>query len=144
MNGRYHPAVHDIERRWRDEITWLDPGTTGSSRWAFSADGTSSSQPLSHPAVTGRPAVGDFDGDGREDVLFVAPGSAADAVWYSTPSGIDARSVTVNGTYAITAGPMDLPPPTMPSTDDVLFVSNGADYLWRGQVDGTFRSTPVG
>ncbi len=144
VNGRYLPAVHDIELDGRDEITWLNPGTTGSTRWAFSADGTSSSRPLSHPPVTGHPAVGDFNGDGREDVLFVAPGGAADAVWYSTPSGIDARSVSVNGTYAITAGRMDLPPPTMPGTDDVLFVSNGADHLWRGQADGTFRSTSVG
>ena len=39
---------------------------------------------------------------------------------------------------------MDVPPPATPGTDDVLFVSNGADVLWRGQVDGTFRSTAVG
>jgi hypothetical protein len=94
--------------------------------------------------VTGQPAVGDFDGDGLQDVLFVAPGGARDVVWYSTPTGIVARTVSVNGTYAMTAGWMDLPPVGVPGTDDLLFVSNGADFLWRGQVDRTFRSTPVG
>jgi hypothetical protein len=144
VNGRYHPAVHDANGDGGDEITWLDPGGTESYRWTFSTDGTSTSRPLSHAAVTGHPAVGDFDGDGLQDVLFVAPGGARDAVWYSTPNGISARTVSVNGTYGVTAGWMDLPAAPVPGTDDVLFVSNGADFLWRGQVDRTFLSSPAG
>ena len=87
--------------------------------------------------------VGDFDGDGREDLLLAAPGSAADAVWYSTPTGIDPRPVTVSGSYAIVAGPMDIGDPG-PVTDDVLFVSTaGTDFLWRGRPDRSFVSAPV-
>jgi N-acetylmuramoyl-L-alanine amidase/FG-GAP-like repeat len=144
VNGRYHPAVHDADGNGRDEVTWLAPGATGSYRWSFSPERSVTSRALSHPAVTGYPSVGDFDGDGAEDLLVVAPGGAPDAAWYSTPSGIDVRSVSINGTYSVASGAMDAPLLLGPDPDDVLFVSNGHDWLWRGQADRTFRSTPVG
>lgn len=145
VNGLYHPAAHDADGNGRDEVTWLAPGATSSYRWSFSSDRVVASRPLSHPAVTGFPSVGDFDGDGAEDLLVVTPGSGPDAVWYSTPTGIDVRSVSVNGTYARVAGAMDDAPLLLGrDPDDVLFVSNGSDWLWQGRADRSFRSTSVG
>ena len=135
VNGRYHPAVHDAERRRSRRDHLAQPGDHGVvpvgllDRWHQQL---AAAVP---PCGDRAPDVGDFDGDGREDVLFVAPGGAGDAVWYSTPTGIDARSVSVNGTYAIDRRADGPASAHVPGTDDVLFVSNGADYLWRGQAD---------
>ena len=79
---------------------------------------------------------------GKEASLERRSGSATDQVWYSTPSGIVSKTVSVNGRYVVTTGPMDDP---SSATDDVLFVSaTGADHLWQGLPDRTFRSTQVG
>jgi hypothetical protein len=144
VGGHYRPAVHDANGDGRDDITWIAPGSTSSSRWTFGTDGSLASTSLPIPGPTGTPRVGDFDGDGLDDVLVVAAGSAPDAVWYSTAGGVDARAVSVNGSYGIATGPMDRPVPLVPSADDVLFVSDGADYLWRDRLGRTFTSTQVG
>ena len=142
--GYYKPAVHDANGDGRADITWLAPGTTSSTLWTWSTLRQSTSVPLNRSAPSGSPQVGDFDGDGREDLLIVAAGSPSDAAWYYTPAGVDVRAVSVGGTYAIATGPMDGAPLLGTATDDVLFVSNGKDYLWRGQSDRTFLSTTVG
>jgi len=142
--GYYRPAVHDANGDGRADITWLAPGTTSSTRWSFSTTRERTTRPISRTTPTGSPYVGDFDGDGLEDLLIVAAGSPSDATWYSTPTGVDARAVSVGGTYAIATGPMDAPPLLGGSTDDALLVSNGTDYLWRGQPNRSFVSTTAG
>jgi hypothetical protein len=144
VNGRYSPAAHDANGDGRDEVTWVAQGASTSHRWVF-AGRTRTTISFSHTPVTGLPQVGDFDDDGREDLLLIAPGTAADRTWYSTNTGIDARTVSVVGTYAITTGDMDAPTLALrPSTDDVLLVSNGSDHLWQGQANRSFISTRVG
>lgn len=125
---------------WRHQSgtlsNWLGTATGG---WIINDANAMSSVP-NEWLVAG---IGDFDGDGRDDVLLAAAGGSADQTWYSTATGIDARSVSVNGTYEITAGPMDVSTGLL--TDDVLFLSSsGAVYLWQGLADRTFRSTKVG
>ena len=137
--GFYRPVVLDATGDGRDDILWYAPGATTSPRWDFA---THTTRDVSTPAINGQPTVGDFDGDGRDDVLIYAPGTAPDAVWYSTPTGAAVKSVRIDGRYAVVAGPMDAPVPA--ATDDVLFMSQGTDVLWRGNTNRTFRSSNVG
>ena len=88
----------------------------------------------------GRPTVGDFDGDGLEDVLIVAPGRPPTPSGTRRPTGVDARAVSVNGTYAIAAGPMDAAA-ARTATDDVLFVSQRRRTT-SGRARPTGRSSP--
>ncbi len=143
VSGWYRPVSLDATGEGVDDILWFAPGSSTSYRWDFGAGGGHTSRSLATASLLGNPSVGDFDGDGRDDVLLVAAGSAADAVWYSTPTGIDARPLRIDGQFAVATGPMDLNLPT--PTDDVLFVSpTGSDHLWRGWSDRTFTSTQVG
>ena len=142
VNGWYNPVTLDANGDGQTDIMWVSAESSTSYRWTFGPSGTYSTTVLTTTAMTGRPVAGDFDGDGSDDVLIAAAGPARDAVWYSTPAGIAARTVSVNGSYAITAGPMDRRP--LPDTDDVLFVSSGADYLWRGLTGRSFQSVKVG
>jgi len=143
VNGWYEPVALEATGDGRDDILWFAPGSTPSFRWDFGTLGSHTSRALGTASLLGRPTVGDFDGDGFEDVLLVVAGGAADAVWYSTPTGIVAKTVTVNGRYVVTAGPMDTG--AIPVTDDVLFLSpTGGDYLWQGLAGRRFRSTQVG
>ena len=137
--GSYRPVVLDATGDGRDDILWYAPGAVSSPRWDFAAH---TSVNVQTPAIHGVPTAGDFDGDGLDDVLIYAPGTAPDAVWYSTPTGAVARPVVINGSYAVIAGPMDRSVPA--ATDDVLLMSQGADVLWRGNTNRTFRSTIVG
>jgi hypothetical protein len=142
--GRYRPAVHDADDDGRDDITWVSLGGTRSYRWRFTAARSRSSTAIDHPATFAEPVTGDFDGDGRSDVLLVGPGSQRDAVWYSNASGVTQRSLSIDGTWATAGGPMNGIPLAVGSPDDVLFVRNGTDSWWRGQLDRTFRATRVG
>lgn len=143
VNGWYDPVALEATGDGRDDILWFAPASTTSYRWDFGTLGSHTSRALRTASLLGRPAVGDFDGDGLEDVLLAAAGGAADQVWYSTPTGIVARTVSVNGRYATTVGAMDAK--VLTATDDVLFLSHtGDDYLWQGLPDRTFRSTRVG
>ena len=142
--GYYKPVVHDANGDGRDDITWLAPGTTSSSRWTWSATRARTSRSITRTAPSGTPHVGDFDGDGLEDLLIVANGRPSDVTWYSTPTGVDARAVSVGGTYAIATGAMHAPPPLGTATDDALFVSNGQDFRWQGQSNRSFLSATVG
>ena len=64
-------------------------------------------------------------------------------VWYSTPTGVVGAMVSIQGQYAVAAGPMNAPVPL--PTDDVLLVSiTGRDYLWPGTTSRTFLSATVG
>lgn len=142
VNGVYDPLVIDATGEGRQDILWYAPGRSSAYRWEFSAAGTFTSRSVPTPVLSGRPLAGDFDGDRRDDALVVAPGGAADQAWYSTPTGIEARSVTVGGSYGHLAGPLDHS--ALGSPDDVLFVSTGGSYLWRGLTTRSFSSTSVG
>jgi hypothetical protein len=142
VNNVYRPVVLDADGNGRDDLVWVTPGGTTAHGWTFSTGRTLSSTSFSTAALTGRPLAGDFDGNGQDDVLLVAPGSARDQVWYSGLTGFQARNLDVTTTYQIVTGPMD--GGLGLATDDALFVSTGADYLWRGRVDQTFSSTQVG
>ncbi len=144
VHGHHLPAAFDATGDGRDDITWLAPGATASARWTFTPARALVRQTFQHGPLSGAPIVGDFDDDGLVDLLSVAPGAARDAVWYSTPVGIVERQVTLTGTYAAVAGPMDRPLLLGPGPDDVLFVSNGPDHVWRGQTSRSFSSTQVG
>jgi hypothetical protein len=137
--GWYQPVVLDATGDGRDDILWYEPGASRSPRWDFAAH---TSVHVAHPRWLGRPTAGDFDGDGLDDVLVYAPGSTPDGVLYSTPTGAVAKSVQINGTYAVAAGPMDAPVPR--ATDDLLFMSSGIDILWRGNSNRTFRPSKAG
>jgi hypothetical protein len=141
VNGWYTPVVVTANGDARDDVLWVQPGSTVSYRWEFTLSTSFRSRTLHTAPMTGRPTVLDFDGDGLDDVFLYAPGGAADAMWYGTPTGVDARPITVTYDYAIAAGPMDS---DAAGTDDLLLVSAGADYLWRGKTDRTFVSTRVG
>ncbi len=143
VGGYYSPAVVDVDRNGVDDIVWVQPGATRSYRWEFSQGGGYSSRALTTPAPAGTPLTGDFDGDGTRDLFNYAPGSAPDTFWYSTPTGVVVHSAPVNGTYAVAAGPMDRPL-LAPATTDLLFVSLGADYLWRNGSGRAYGSTRVG
>jgi hypothetical protein len=142
VNNVYRPVVLDSDGNGTSDIVWIPPGGTTSHRWAFSSGRAISSTSFATSALVGTPRAGDFDGNGRDDVLIVAPGSARDEVWYAGPTGFQPRRLDVTGTYAIVTGPMDGGLGLV--TDDALFASTGADYLWRGRLDGTFSSTQVG
>jgi hypothetical protein len=141
VNGWYTPVAVTANGDERDDVLWVQPGATVSYRWEFTLSTSFTSRTLHTAPVAGRPTVLDFDGDGLDDVFLHAPGGAADAIWYGTATGIDARSVTVTHDYAIASGPMDA---DVAATDDLLLVSSGPDYLWRGKTDRTFTSTRVG
>jgi hypothetical protein len=142
VNNVYRPVVLDADGNGRDDLVWVTPGGTTAHGWTFSTGRALSSTSFSTAALTGRPLAGDFDGNGQDDVLLVAPGSARDQVWYSALTGFQAHNLDVTITYQIVTGPMD--GGLGLATDDALFVSTGADYLWRGRVDRTFSSTQVG
>jgi hypothetical protein len=143
VNGWYDPVALDATGDGTDEILWYAPGATTSYRWERLATGAWGSRTLRTPALTGHPVVGDFDGDGLEDTLIAAAGAAPDAVWYGTATGIVQQAVSVRGSYAVVAGPMDAAEPI--ATDDVLFVSaTAADHLWRGIPARAFVSSAVG
>ena len=142
VGGFYAPVVAEATGDGIDDIIWFWSGSVTSYRWTFDAAGAHTSINLSSNPLVGLPRVGDFDGDGLADVLVVANGDPADEVWYSTPTGIEARAVSVRGTYEVLGGRMHTGDP---ATDDVLFVSaTGNDYRWQGLPSRTFLSTQVG
>ena len=140
VNGWYSPVALDATGDGRDDILWYVPGGTAAYRWEFRSDATFQSRALTLAALTGRPVVGDFDGDGAEDVLLAAPG-----VLRPTRSGTRRRRassvqrVSVNGSYAIAAGPMDSTGPGRPTTC-CSWSATGADFLWLGATGRTFAS----
>lgn len=143
VDGRFDPVVGDATGDGIDDVIWVGRNGGTSHRWDFTALGSWTSRRLDVPVTSARPFVGDFDADGRDDVLLYGPGAAADAVWWSSPTGVEVRAVGVGGVYEIGVGPIDAALPL--SGDDILFASTtGADYLWSGRRDRTFSSTRVG
>ncbi len=140
--GWYTPVVTDTTGEGRDDIIWYARGSTVAYRWEFTSAALVTSRTLNTSPLTGTPTVGDFDGDGRGDVAIPAAGAARDEVWYSTPTGIDARLISVYGTYVVASGPMDT---TNRGSADLLFLSSTASsYLWPGAANRTFGSIQVG
>lgn len=142
VNGWYAPVMLDATADGRADIVWYAPGATTAYRWEIGAGRAVTSRSWATAALTGVPTAGDFDGDGRDDVLISAPGAATDVVWYSTPTGVDARAATIDRRYITISGPMDeLHRPS----DDVFFLSpSTSDYLWQGLPTRAFRSNRVG
>lgn len=141
VDGRYRPVALDATGDGIDDIQWVASGTTTQRRWEFRGDGTYGSRALTAPVTGGTPTAGDFDGDGRDDLFLYAPGSGADALWYSNGTSVTAAGVQVDGRFSVSVGPRG---PWGDATHDLLFVSNGADYLWRFGPGRTFSSTQVG
>ena len=140
--GWYKPVATDATGNGRADIIWYAPGSNVTSRWEFDTAAVATSRSITTSPLSGTPIAGDFDADGRGDVAIVAAGAAADQVWYSTPTGIDARAVSVLGTYVIAAGPMDT---TNRGSADLFFLSTTASsYLWPGRTNRTFGSIAVG
>ena len=144
VSGWYRPVVHDANGDGRDDLTWYRPSGTSSSRWHFSPQRTVAALTLTHPAIDATPVAGDFDGDGLSDVFLFGPGTSPDAVWWSTPTGISTQAYSAVGTFAIVAGPMDGVPLPVGSPDDLLFVRNGSDWVWRGGITRAFGVAQVG
>jgi hypothetical protein len=142
VNGRYLPAALSANGDARDDILWVAPGTTTAHRWDFGPVGSIQSRTLSVPAVDGRPTIGDFDGNGLDDALLFSTEGGADGIWYTTATGLDTRPLTITGAYTVVAGRMDGGLGGV--TDDLLFVSSGADVVWRGNLNRTFSSAKVG
>ncbi|MEQ1787242.1 MAG: FG-GAP-like repeat-containing protein, partial [Acidimicrobiales bacterium] len=142
VSGHYAPVVVDATADGRSDIVWVQPGATTSARWDFAADTTYTGRVLTTPAPGSQAYPGDFDGDGRGDVLVYGKGTEPDAVWYSTPTGVSVRTVSVKGTYGVATGPMDLTLGTV--TSDVLFASLGSDTLWLMRTDRTHVASAVG
>lgn len=143
VNGWYTPAVLHNAATNRDEVLMIQPGSSTSVRWEIDGARRITGRSFGAPAIDGRPTVGDYDGDGRDDVFIYVPGYATDAIWYSTATGVDVRSLAVNLPYEVVSGPMDGGAGS--ATDDVLLVSStGGDYLWRGNTNRTITSTRVG
>ena len=87
----------------RDEILMVDPASSTSYRWEVDAARTITGRSFRDPATAGVPIVGDFDGDGRDDVFLHATGSASRS-WYTTATGVSARSLTVSNPYVVVSG----------------------------------------
>ena len=143
VRGYYSPVVGDADGNGADDIVWVQPGAPTSYRWDFLPGSPIVSRTLSTPPPAGAAVAGDFNGDGAVDVFTYAPGSAPDAFWYSTPDGVEVGTARVSGTYVVATGPMDRPAGA-PVTDDLLFVSLGADYLWRNGAGHAYTSSQVG
>jgi hypothetical protein len=142
VGGYYQPAALDADGDGNDELVFVQPGSTTSYRWSFDALRHLTSTTLSTAPLSGTPTVGDFDGDGRDDVLVFSP-TGADQVWYSTATGIDARTVDIPGGYAVAAGKLD--GFVGAAADDLLLVSPSAsDYVWQGKAGRTFTQQQVG